>query len=53
MQEVDVRQKDKSGSKSDPLNQVDFILDEQQSEEFANLLADSPAPTQELRDLMD
>jgi len=53
MQEFDVHQMDKSGSESDRLDQVDFILDEQQSEEFTNLLADPPAPTQKLKDLMD
>jgi uncharacterized protein (DUF1778 family) len=48
-----VRQKDKLGSETDPLDQVDFILDQQQSEEFTNLLADPPAPTQKLKDLMN
>ena len=48
-----MRQMDKSRSQSDPLDQVDFILDEKQSEEFTNLLADPPAPTQELKGLMD
>ena len=44
---------DKSGSESDPLDQVDFILDEPQGEEFTNLLADTLAPTQKLKDLMN
>ena len=48
-----MRQNDKSGPERDPLDQVDFILDEQQSEEFTNLLADPPAPTQNLKDLMN
>jgi uncharacterized protein (DUF1778 family) len=53
MQEAAVHQEAKSGSESDPLDQVDFVLDEQQSEKFTDLLADPPAPTQKLKDLMD
>jgi uncharacterized protein (DUF1778 family) len=43
----------KPESASDPLDQVDFVLDERQSEEFAEMLADPPVPTQKLKDLMN
>ena len=48
-----MRQKENSGSESDPLDQADFILVEQQSEGFTKLLADPPAPTHKLKDLMN
>lgn len=47
------RKNDKPESGSDPLDQVDFVLDEQQSEEFTNVLAGPPAPSQKLKDLMN
>ena len=46
------RKSDKSESGSDPLDQVDIVLDEQQSEEFAKMLTEPPAPNQKLKDLM-
>ena len=46
------RKNDKPGSARDPLDQVDFALDEQHSEEFAKLLAEPPTPTQQLKSLM-
>jgi uncharacterized protein (DUF1778 family) len=46
------RKNDKPESVSDPLDQVDFVLDERQSEEFAKMLAEPPAPNQKLKDLM-
>jgi uncharacterized protein (DUF1778 family) len=46
------RKNDKPESGSDPLDQVNFALDEQQSEEFAKVLAESPAPNPKLKDLM-
>ena len=39
------RKNDKPESVSDPLDQVDFVLDERQSEEFAKMLAEPPTPT--------
>jgi uncharacterized protein (DUF1778 family) len=53
MKEVDVHSKDESESESDPLDQVDLILDEQQSEELSKMLGEPPAPTHKLKDLMD
>lgn len=47
------QKKAKSGPGSDPLDRVNFVLDEKQGEEFINLLANPPAPTQKLKDLMD
>ena len=46
------RKNDKPESGSDLLDQVDFALDDQQSEEFAKMLAEPPAPNPKLRNLM-
>ena len=46
------QKKAKSGPGNDPLDRVNFVLDEQQGEEFSDLLANPPAPTQKLKDLM-
>lgn len=46
------RKNDKPVSGSDPLDQVDFALDDQQSEEFAKMLAEPPAPNPKLKGLM-
>ena len=46
------QKKAKSGPGNDPLDRVNFVLDEQQGEEFTDLLANPPPPTQKLKDLM-
>lgn len=46
------RKIDKPESGNDPLDRVEFALDERQSEEFAKVLAEPPAPNQKLKDLM-